>query len=300
MKNKKNSIILGSFKESFSIIKKNKTLFLVLFLLQLLFFSLIFAVNFHYQPKILESVGNVIDYISEQNPTESNILGDDPLMIHRNYKNMMHNLRLLAVWSLLIFIFINGSMFYLISKLVYNQKFNFKICSRNYKQNTKEFFVCQKSKGFLSMLRNSPFSEFLTYLFKFGFVSLVFFLLVFLFSYSGSNASMLSLISGIALFKPVSLIIAFILFYFMYLTFLLLYKVKLKALFKELFNVGVKKAHMMLLTFFIALLIIFILLLLIIFLIEKNIVLLSLIVLLFVLSFVWGKVFLIMVVKKLV
>jgi cbb3-type cytochrome oxidase cytochrome c subunit len=77
--------ILTSFKQSFAIIKKNKTIFLVLFLLQLLFFSLIFIVNLNYQTKILESVTNVMDYLSQQNLAEGeNIFGDDPLMIHRN------------------------------------------------------------------------------------------------------------------------------------------------------------------------------------------------------------------------
>ena len=339
---KKNKIISNSFKESFKLIKKNKIIFLVLFLLQLLFFSLVFIVNFYYQPKILGSVGNVMDYLSKQNPEDENILGEDPLMIHRNYKDIIYNLRLLAVWCFLIFVLINGSMFYLINKLVYNKKFNFKQrnstnhqiggmssarkpptklaefraskttkckdnkimppvcdwwfltnCFKRYQENAKELFIC---------------------LFKFGIACLVFFLLIFLFAYPSFKGSILVLtflfaypfdpsilnsVSEIS-FNLASLLIIFILFYFMYLTFSLIYKIELRNIFKKLFNVGVKKAYIILLTYFINLIVIHALFLLIVFLIEWNIILLSLIVLLFILSFVWTKIFLVNVVKKLV
>jgi len=275
---KKNKIISNSFKESFKLIKKNKVVFLVLFLLQLLFFSLVFIVNFHYQPKILGSVGNVMDYLSKQNPEDENILGEDPLMIHRNYKDIIYNLRLLAVRCFLIFVLINGSMFYLISKLVYNKKFNFKTCFKSYKKNTKEYLI---------------------YLFKFVVVSLIFFLLIFLFAYPNLKVSIFSLLSGTS-FNFFSLLMAFVLVYFMYLIFSLIYKIELRNIFKKLFNVGVKQAHIILLTYFINLIVIHTLFLLIVFLIEGNIILLSLIVLLFILSFVWTKIFLVNVVKKLV
>ena len=64
----------------------------------------------------------------------------------------------------------------------------------------------------------------------------------------------------------------------MYLIFSLIYKIELRNIFKKLFNVGVKQAHIILLTYFINLIVIHTLFLLIVFLIEGNIILLSLIV----------------------
>jgi len=274
----KKNIILSSFKESFKAIKKNKMVFLVLFLLQLLFFSLIFFVNLYYQPKIMDSVINVMDYVSKQNPEDGkNILGDDPLMIHRNYENMVYNLRLLAVWCFFIFVFVNGSIFYLISKLIYDKKFNFKICFEKYRENTKEF---------------------LTYLLKFGIACLIFFLLIFSFLYSTFKGSLFSMVNSLGSFNPASLLIAFALAYFMYILFSLLYKVK-KNTFKKLFKIGIKKAHIILLAYFINLVIILILFLLITFLIEVNLILITLVILLSILAFVWSKIFLVSVVKKL-
>jgi len=251
--------------------------FLVLFLLQLLFFSSIFLVNLYYQPKIIDSVINVMDYVSKQNPEDGgNVLGDDPLMIHMNYENMVYNMRLLAVWCFFIFVFVNGSIFYLISKLVYDKKFNFKICFEKYRENTKEF---------------------LAYLLKFGVACLIFFLLIFSFLYSTFKGSLFNMLNSISSFNPASLLIAVVLAYFMYLAFSLLYKTK--NIFKELFNIGIKKAHIILLTYLINLVIILILFLLITFLIEINLILITLIILLSMLAFVWSKIFLVSVVKKL-
>lgn len=276
---KKNKIISSSFKESFEIIRKNKPVFLVLFLLQLLFFSLMFFANLHYQPKIMDSVVNAMDYVSRQNPADGgNILGDDPLMIHNNYEEMVYNLRLLAAWCFFIFVFVNGSIFYLISKLAYDKQFNFKICFKNCKKNTKEFFI---------------------YLFKFGVACLIFFLLIFSFLYSTFKGSLFSMVNSIGSLNPASLLIALALAYFMYISFSLLYKIK-KNIFRKLFDIGIKKAHIILLTYFINLVIILILFLLITLLIEANLILITLVILLSILAFLWSKIFLVSVVKKLV
>ncbi len=274
---KKKNLISSSFKESFALIRKNKSIFLVLFLLQLLFFSLIFILNLNYQPKILESVNNVISYVGSQNPAEGkNVLGDDPLMIHRNYKNMLYNLILLGVWSFLACILINGPVWYLTSRLVYDS--NLKNLITNYKKTLKEFFI---------------------YLSKFAFSSLVFFALLFL-TFSAFKASLFSFLSETTSFNFASLLITFILIYFVYLALALIYKTKLKNMHKELFNVGVKKWNIILMAYFINLIVLFVLFLFIIFLAEQNLVLLSLSVLLLMAGFVWARVFLVMVVKKLV
>jgi len=274
----KNNIIFSSIKESFKTIKKNKMVFLVLFLLQLLFFSLMFFVNLYYQPKIMDSVINVMDYVSKQNPEDGeNILGEDPLMIHRNYEDMFYNLRLMAVWCFFIFVFVNGSIFYLISKLIYDKKFNFKICFEKGKENTKEFFI---------------------YLLKFGVACLIFFLLIFSFLYSTFKGSLFSIVNSIGLFNAGYLLIVFALAYFMYLAFSLLYKIK-KNIFRKLFDVGIKKTHIILLTYLINLVIILILFLLVTLLIEANLILITLVILLSILAFVWSKIFLVIVVEKL-
>lgn len=276
MKDQKNKIILNSFKESFGLIKKHKTIFLVLFLLQLVFFSLIFTVNLNYQPKIINSVNTVLDYLSRQSVEENkDILLEDPLIIHRNYENIIYNLKLAFVWCLLIFVFINGKIFYLINKLAYDKNPGIK----HDKKTIKEFF------GYLS---------------KFAAINLICFWLIALFSYSNLKMSAISMVYGAFNSATIaSFFIVLTLSYFMYLSFTLIYKTKFKNIFKKLFNVGIKKAHIILLTYLINFIIFTIFFLLTVFLIEKNIILWSMGIILFVLSFIWSKIFLVTVVKKL-
>src|SRR3989344_1257217 len=100
-------IVTSSLKESFLLIKKNKRIFLLIFVLQILFFSLIIMANAYYIPQILQSTKDVIDYAEALNinPQTANVdilqkknpLGDDPLLISRNYNLIMKSSIILLV-----------------------------------------------------------------------------------------------------------------------------------------------------------------------------------------------------------
>src|SRR3989338_7170791 len=127
-------VVLSSLKESFLLVKKNKKAFLLVFILKILFFSLVIAVGAYYTPRILQSAQDAIDYAESLNinPDTANIgilqqkspLGDDPLSISRNYnliaKKMFYLLFYVFFFFLIInffflFVFYNISYFVLIS-----------------------------------------------------------------------------------------------------------------------------------------------------------------------------------------
>ena len=70
---KATSVIKGSLQESFLTIKKHKLVFIILFIMQIIFFSLIFFVNIKYQSKMLESTQAIIEYLDKQKFDESSI-----------------------------------------------------------------------------------------------------------------------------------------------------------------------------------------------------------------------------------
>jgi len=90
-----------------------------------------------------------------------------------------------------------------------------------------------------------------------------------------------------------------VLLYFMYLAFPLLNKVQFKNILKNLFNLGIKKAHIVLLADLLTILIISVFSFLLFYLAEQNIFLVFVSTILLTLSFVWSRIFLALVVDKL-
>src|SRR3989344_3233656 len=109
------NIIFNSLKQSFYLIWKSKSLFLLLFILQIVFFFILAQVNLTYQIKILKSTQAITEYISQQNLDEASvssnllqqksILGDDPLSISRNFNDIMKNFRLYLIYIFILLIF---------------------------------------------------------------------------------------------------------------------------------------------------------------------------------------------------
>ena len=60
------NIILNSLKKTLKLIKKHKSLFIMLLLIQLVFFSVFLTIQFFYWLKIMDSSLEVIDYLSAQ------------------------------------------------------------------------------------------------------------------------------------------------------------------------------------------------------------------------------------------
>lgn len=224
---------------------------------------------------MLESTQAIIEYVDKQSLDDVSFglsilqqkspLGDDPLLISRNYDNIIYNLKFLVFYTLLAFILLNGFIWFL-------------TCSLVNKKSMKNFFV---------------------YLFKFGLITLIFSVLIYLFTYS-SLKSYLNPVSGNETSSIVfPLLITLALFYFMYVAFSLLDKIELKNLFKKLFAIGIKKAHLILLAYFIIILLVILFSSLLVYLIEKNIFLLIISIALFVFTFVWSRIFLVLVIGKL-
>ena len=108
------NIILNSLRESLASAWKNKMLFIFLFLLQLIFFSVFSVVNYYYQSKIIQSSNEIFDYLSRQKLDElsvadsllqqKNILGEDYMLISRNFNGIIKNFRIYMAYMFILLV----------------------------------------------------------------------------------------------------------------------------------------------------------------------------------------------------
>ena len=143
--------ILDSIKKTFHLIKRNKSLFVLLLLLQIAFFSVFITIQFSYWMKIMNSSLEVIDYLSAQNLEESaieetllgkGILGDDPLLVYRNAKSIVTNFLILSLLSTICFIVFEGLSWALTDNLIHKKKFKqFLIYLRKFSALTIIYFI---------------------------------------------------------------------------------------------------------------------------------------------------------------
>ena len=272
------NIILNSLKESFTLIWKSKSLFVLLFILQIIFFIIFFYINLTYQTKIIQSSNEIFEYLSKQKLDElsvsdnllqqKNILGDDPLIISRNFNEILKNFRFYLVYVFILLIFFISLSWTLTNKLTHKT---------NFRQLTKLFFRI--------------------------FVMLLFYLgLIFLFFFSLLNIplSELASVTSQLLTKYVPfLIFLIILLYFMFISIALLYKIKSKNVVQKTLLIGIKKAHYVLAVYFINIFLFTISIFLLYYFIEKNLFILLLSIILMIFSFVFGRIFMVNVVEKL-
>lgn len=272
-------MVLSSLKESLLIIKKNKKVFLLVFALQILFFSLVIAASIYYMPRILQSAQDTIDYAESLNinPDTANIgilqqkspLGDDPLSISRNYDLIMKNSIILLILIFLIFVVIDGLLWYFASN------------------------IPEKGKRLFSL------KNMLSYLFLFFIISIVLSLFIYLMAYAMVNIAFSSFLSV----KPVNFIPLFLIaiaaIYFIYISVPILDKNKFRGLAKSSFSIGTKNFIPVIISYFIILALIILSLFLIFYLIELNLFLLLIAVLLAVFVFAWSKIYFSIIVRKL-
>ena len=108
------SVLLGSLKETLFRIWKNRGIFFVLLVLQIIFFSWLSMVNFNYQIRILEDSKAITDYLSKLRLDEAsmasdvlaqkNLLGDDPLMISRHFNEIKKNFAKLMIYVFVLLV----------------------------------------------------------------------------------------------------------------------------------------------------------------------------------------------------
>ena len=271
-------IILNSMKESFFLIWKNKSIFFLLIILQITFLAVFFYINLTYQTKILEHTKAISDYLSQQNlddvsvaasiQQQKNILGDDPLLISRNFNEIVKNFRLYLIYIFLLLIFFISMSWAITCKII--KKISFKGLTTIFLKNLA--------------------------------VALLYLGLIFIFFFSLLNIPL----SGVAaessklLTKYVPfLVFSIILSYFMFVSISLLHNTELKDIVQKTLMVGIKKGHYILAVYFIDIFLFAVSIILFYYFIEKNLFILLLSILLIVFSFVFGRIFMVKVVERL-
>jgi len=267
------SIIFSSIRESFVSIWKNKLLFLLVLFIQILFFSAVFYVSLVYQTRIYESTKAISDYMSRQQLDDisvaqnilkqKNILGDDPLSISRNFNNVILNFRLYLIYTFIALIVFLPLLWALSEKFLGRINLNY-------------------------FIRNLA-------------VVFCYLILIFIFFYSITNISFseAALSSGFIFKYLVFFIAAIVLFYFMYISLSLTKNTELKNILPKTLRIGIMKIHYMLAVYFINLILIILSVFSLIYFIEKNFAVVALAILLFILTFVFGRIFMLNVVRKL-
>ena len=272
------NIIITSLKESFSLIWKNKSLFALLFVLQIIFFAVFSFINIAYQIKILESTKAITDYLSKQKLDEisvsqnilqqKNILGDDPLFISRNFSEIVKNFRLYLIYLFILLIAFTSITWAMTNKIKY--KTNIKKLLENFFKNIVVLF------------------------FYLG--------LIFAFFFSLLNISFINIAAEgtklLTKYVPF-LIFSIILAYFMFVSLSLLHNVKLKNIVQKTLSVGIKKWNYILTVYFVNIILFVVPVFLLYYSLEKNLLILLLSLILIVFSFVFGRIFILDVVEKL-
>lgn len=289
------NILLNSLKESFSIIWNNKSLFALLFALQIIFFAIFFSISLTYQTRILESakaITDYADYLSQQKLDDvsvassilqqKNILGDDPLSISRNFNEMVKNFRLYLMYTFILLVIFMAISWMITIRMVYGKIYG---------------------KKFLRDMRVSEFASSLAHksLVKIFFILLFYLGLIFLFFFSVFNVSLMGIGAESAKlftkFIPF-LILSIILIYFMFISLSLSHNTELKNVVQKTLSIGLKKAHYILAVYFVNIFLLSISITLFYYFREKNLFVLLLSIILMILSFLFGRIFMIKAVEK--
>lgn len=270
------NIILNSIKQSFYLIWKNKSLFLLLFTLQIIFFFAFAQINLTYQTRILKSAQAIEDYISQQKLDEpsvssnifqqESVLGDDPLSISRNFNEIMKNFRLSLIYIFALLVFFTSIAWTLTYKFSHKD---------NLRESIKYF-----SRIFVILL---------------FYLGLIFIFLFLLFNISLANAENVKFFNRYIPF----LIFSIALIYFMFISLSLLHNAELKNIVQKTLSIGIKKAHYMLLIYFINIILLAVPIFLVYYYIEKSFFILLLSIILMMSCFVFGRIFMVNAVEKL-
>ena len=261
--------MIDSLKKTLSIIKKNKSKVFLIFFLQIIFFITLSMIFYQQIIPAMHHAKNAVDYYDNidtvENPGMFAYLGDDPLTIYENYILMMGYLKSMAIYSILAFIIINGLIWSLSDNLIS-------------KKTTKQFF---------------------TYILNFTIITLSFTLIFYVLVFSTLKSSLIKLEYT---FLPLvgALFLSGLLIYFIAINFSLINKRKIKYKLKLAFPIGIFKFPKIILIYLINLLIISFFVYLIYLTIEYNIMLLSIVLILWVFSFVFTRLFLIVSVNGLI
>ncbi len=276
MKHKKN-IIIGSIKESFSLIKKHKKIVLNLLIIQVFFVGIMIFLQTFYQMQAFDAAQEVMDYLGAQDlsdltvakniATGQSLLGDDPLVIYRGMMEVRRIMIHLIAYSVLAYLILGS-----ISWALTDQLINKKIIKNVWKYSLKFMPVA------------------------FGLI-----LLAIVLTYSGFRGIMASVLleaEGSA-WSYVYIFAAILLIYLMFVSFAMISKARYKVLLKESFDIAWRKSHIIVLTGVMNVAVILLVTLLVHLLSTMNMALLSLALIVLIFSFVWARIFFVLVVDNL-
>ena len=270
----KQSIILLSLKESFKSIYTHKLIFVLLAILEIIFIISFGVVQFKYQIKIIENSRDILEYYQQLNLEEDNlgksmregshILGSDPLLIYKKFKELV-SLTIILISSTVSLILFFNSLNWSITNLIFT------------KQNIKDFI-----RHFWRIL----------------IINLTYILLMALVMFLVFQKFYLELISKNPVFLIIGTTLLLVILYFMLISFSLANQ-KIGKLIKNSFSVGLKKAHYIFSIYILGIILLVSMGILILFLQNHHIILLLLAVVIFIASLITFRIFLITIVRNL-
>lgn len=272
----KQKIIISSFLKSFGDIWKNKSMFLLLFILQVLFLYALFSTSVKYQTRILNDTQAISDYLSRQNLDEfsiaqnvmqqKEILGEDPLIISRHFSSIARNFRIyLAVMFMLFAVFL--SLAWSLSCSL-TRKIGFSQLKRLFARNLAAAMVC---------------------------LALIFLFFYSLFSIPVGQADDTGIFAKYVPFLAAAPILA----YFMLVSLSLPPAVSLREALQKTLGIGIKKAHYVLSAFFICIILTAVPIALLYYFFEQSLAILVFALAAMVFSLVFGRIFMANVAEKL-
>ncbi|MEA2037305.1 MAG: hypothetical protein U9O94_07370 [Nanoarchaeota archaeon] len=254
-------MIKNSLKNTFVIIKRNKSKLLIIFFLQMLWFIALTSVTHQTIIPATEHAKSLVDYYNNIDTKDPNaILGEDPLAIYKDYNKMLYYLKIMLLFVSLSFIIINGLIWALTDNLINKKKL-------------KDFAI---------------------YLLNFSILTIFFALIIYIFTSNTLKSSLGDLLPLITI-----ILLSILLSYSLFISYSLIGRRKLKEILKLTFKISIFKFHYVILVYIINLAIIFLLTYLISLTIELNIILLSALAVLLVFSFIFARLFLIIIINKL-
>ena len=246
--------------------------------MQIIFFIFFSLISSIYIPKIQQNAKSMYGYLSQQKLDEisvtqnilqqKNILGDDPLSLSRNFNEIIKNFRIYLVYIFILSVVFLSVIWTASHKLI-------------------------RKHGYQKSLNN--FSKiFIVVFFYLGLMFLFFFSLLNI-SFTEAALNMTMVLGKYLLFFLASII----LLYFMLISISLADKIELRDIVQKTLGIGIKKIHYMLAVYFINIFLILISLILLFYFSETNFLIVFLAIILFVFSFLLGRIFILNLVKKL-
>jgi len=259
---------LNSINQTISAIKNNKFKVFLIFFIQTLFFISLTLISYKTIVPATEEAKTAMDYYDTINITEDSgmfgYLGDNPATVFDSYKNIAKYLKILGIASILSFIILNGLIWALADNLTD-------------KKNLKEFLI---------------------YLLNFTIIAAVSILAFYAFIFQSLKSALIQLPAALPQLSLL-LTITLILLYLMFTAIAMIKKRDIKEIAKLTFKISIKKFHKIIPACIINILIMSLFFYLISITIEANMIILSIVIILFVFSFVVMKIFLIETVNNL-